>query len=210
MYFSQFSLYSKFQSAYRKNYSTETALLRVRNDVLQAMDRHRQVILVLLDLTAAFDTLDHSLLLHRLEYRFGVRGAALNWFESYLSDRLQQVVIGNFSSSESVLECGVPQGSVLGPFLFTLYSSPLEDIILSHDLGLMLFADDIQLYLECDCAVESAARVENCIDDIRAWMAENRLVLNDNKTEVIHFHSRHSRKMKVLEKLRVGITTHTS
>lgn len=92
-YFSQFSLYTKFQSAYRRDHSTETALLKVQNDILCALDIHQEVVLMLLDLTAAFDTIDHGVLLHRLEYRFGITGAALAWFRSYLSDRVQTVHI---------------------------------------------------------------------------------------------------------------------
>ena len=89
-YFTQFTLYSKFQSAFKKDHSTETALLRVRNDILISMDSHKESILVLLDLTAAFDTLDHDILLQRLEYRFGITGTALKWFESYLRGRTQE------------------------------------------------------------------------------------------------------------------------
>ena len=93
LYFTQFDLYSKFPSAYRRDHSTETALLRVRNDVLEALDARKQVLLVLLDLTAAFDTIDHDILLHRLERRFGICGPALNWISSYLRDRTQCVSI---------------------------------------------------------------------------------------------------------------------
>ena len=107
------------------------------------------------------------------------------------------------SSEPSRLECGVPQGSGLGPILFTLYASPLEDIILEHELDLMLFADDSQLYLVCERAVDSSFRVENCIKDIRSWMVENRLVLNDSKTEVMHIRSKF-KKTTDLVTLRVG------
>ncbi|PIK34017.1 putative RNA-directed DNA polymerase from mobile element jockey-like [Apostichopus japonicus] len=148
-YFNQFSLYSKFQSAYRRNHSTETALLRVRNDILVSMDNHKECILVLLDLTAAFDTIDHDILLQRLEHRLGINGIALKWFDSYLRGRTQRVCIDNCYSDDEPLFCGVPQGSGLGPILFTLYTSPLEDIILANDIDFMLFADDTQLYFSC-------------------------------------------------------------
>ncbi|PIK43405.1 putative RNA-directed DNA polymerase from mobile element jockey-like [Apostichopus japonicus] len=180
-YFNQFSLYSKFQSAYRRNHSTETALLRVRNDILVSMDNHKECILVLLDLTAAFDTIDHDILLQRLEHRFGINGTALKWFDSYLRGRTQRVCIDNCYSDDEPLFCGVPQGSGLGPILFTLYTSPLEDIILANDIDFMLFADDTQLYFSCKNLSDWKFIPEKCIDDIREWMAANRLVLNDSK-----------------------------
>ena len=206
-YFTQFSLYSKFQSAYRREHSTETALLRVRNDILVAMDNHKECILILLDLTAAFDTIDHNILLKRLEHRFGIKGIALQWFESYIRERTQSVCIGNFKSDDETLLCGVPQGSVLGPILFTLYTSPLEDVILANDLDFMLFADDTQLYFSCKNLSDWTFIPEKCIDDIRIWMAENRLVLNDNKTEVVHFYSKFKKSQtNIVTSLRVGIT----
>ena len=108
-------------------------------------------------------------------------------------------------SEPSDLDCGVPQGSGLGPILFTLYAAPLEDIIIKHELDLMLFADDTQLYLTCERAVDSSFMVEHCIDDIRQWMIDNRLVLNDAKTEVIHFRSKFQKTVD-LSSLRVGAT----
>ena len=121
------------QSAYKANNSIETALLKVREDILQAFDHREVTCLVLLDLSAAFDTVDHQLLLNRLKHRFGVVGKAYDWIKSYLSDRTQQVVVGDIAlagatSSKSRLKLGIPQGSVLGPILFTLYISPLGDI----------------------------------------------------------------------------------
>ena len=115
------NLYEKYQSAYRALHSTETALLRVQNDLLQAVDNHGGAIHVLLDLSAAFDTIDHKKLLNILDTSFGIRGDALKWFESYLSDRQQTVQIGNEFSKSNTLNYGVPQGSVLGPILFTIY-----------------------------------------------------------------------------------------
>ncbi len=125
-------LYSKFQSAYREGHSTETALLCVQNDILMSMDKGEVTLLLLLDLSAAFDTLDHGILLKRLESRFGINGVALQWIKSYLTGRQQSVVINGVRSDDQALKYGVPQGSVLGPLLFTAYTAPLEDIADRH------------------------------------------------------------------------------
>ena len=117
------NLDEKLQSAYKKLHSTETALLRIHDDILRTVDRGCTVVSLLLDLSAAFDTVDHGLLLHRLNTRFGIKGKVLAWFKSYLTDRSQFVSIDGSNSSHSDLMYGVPQGSVLGPILYLLYVS---------------------------------------------------------------------------------------
>ena len=136
-----------FQSAYRIHHSTETALVKVHNDILRAIDDNRFVPLLLLYLSAAFDTVDHSTLLLRLRTRFCVKGSTLAWFESYLSSRKYYVEVEGYKSSLRSLDSGVPQGSVLGPLLYVLYTSPVPDIIKSHDLQYHFNADDTQLYI---------------------------------------------------------------
>ena len=126
------NLHSSTQSAYRPGYSTETALLKVHNDVLRAVDDHRQAVLVLLNLSAAFDTIDHQILLQRLQLRFGVSGTVLRWFSAYLKDLSQTVSINNVDSDQHNIMWGVPQGSVCGAPLFTLYTIPISDIISRH------------------------------------------------------------------------------
>ena len=105
------------QSAYKEFHSTETALVKVFNDISIDIDRNRAIILLLLDLSTAFDTVDHSIPLNRLAHRFGLRGSALAWFRSYLSDRSHFVCIRGVRSATRSLSCGVPQGSELGPIL---------------------------------------------------------------------------------------------
>ena len=122
-------------------------LHRVFNDLLSAIDNKQEVVLVMLDLSAAFDTTDHELLLQRLQQRYGICGTALNWFRSYLSNRTQSVRIQDIDSSAKTMLYGVPQGSVLGPLLFSLFFAPLESVIRAHELNAMMYADDTQLYI---------------------------------------------------------------
>ena len=180
-------LFNPCQSAYRPGHSCETALVKVVNDLLLAVDSGKISVLTLLDLSAAFDTIDHNILLSRLEHVFGISGTALHWFSSYLSNRFQTVVIGDNRSDPALLSWGVPQGSVLGPVLFVLYTSPLADIISHHSVLHHSFADDTQLQRsaspsQVDDLIQS---MQECILDVRSWMTYNKLRLNDDKTETL-------------------------
>ena len=202
------SLYGEFQSAYREGHSTETALLRVHNDIMLALDVQKDVILVMLDLSAAFDTIDHKILLERLRVRFGMGGSVLNWIRSFMCGRTQQVVINQSMVSEArKLKYGVPQGSILGPLLFSLYVTPLEDVIRKHGCHTVIFADDTQLYITCDSG-DSISVIESCVRDIKEWMSSNFLSLNESKTEVVIFTSRHKRNQsQYVNKFKVGEVT---
>ena len=138
-------LHLELQSAYKKHHSTESALLKVKNDILLNMDAQKVTLVALLDLSAAFDTVRHDILLDRLRSRLRVTDQALNWFTSYLSDRTQRVA-GNGGLSDSFpLAQGVPQGSCLGPLLLTVYTSELFDIVGRHLPSVHSYADDTQL-----------------------------------------------------------------
>ena len=133
---------------------------------------------------------DHDILIHRLQSLLGLRGTALQWFRSNLRGRSQQVAINGALSKKFVLECGVPQGSCLGPLLFTIYASKLFSIVKSHLPSVHSYADDTQLYLsfrpsESTCEAEALDAMEKCIADVRSWMINDKLMLNDDKTEFL-------------------------
>ena len=197
------------QSAYKPNHSVETAHVCVQNDILRAMDNQNIVIMLLLDLSAAFDTVDHNVMLHRLTHDVGVGQTALKWFKSYMSDRIQAVHINGSTSPARSLTCGVPQGSVLGPQLFSIYAAPVSKILRNNNLLSHFYADDTQIYItviphqeDIDAAVET---IEQCVAQIRSWMKTNYLKLNHWKTEVIVYGS--AQQLKNSRCNRYGLVT---
>ena len=186
-YLTTFRLLPDQQSAYRAHHSTETAVLKVLSDILLAVDSGDLAVLTLLDLSAAFDTVDHGILLHRLKVSYGLGGLVHRWFTSYLRGRVQYVRCGSTKSAPKLVLYGVPQGSVLGPILFLLYTADLIQLIERHDLSPHLYADDTQVYGSCrpSMTAQLLDRMSECLADIAAWMRSNRLQLNTAKTEVI-------------------------
>ena len=186
-------------------FSAQTA--SIHNDLILAMDRGEVTSLILLDLSAAFDTVDHSILLHRLQHWFGVHGTSLDWFSSYLTSRSQAVSIQNSTSSFSNLSCGVPQGSVLGPLLFTLYTTPLGSVISKNSIKYHLYADDTQLYISFTPSNSTSALeiLSNTFSDILSWMNSNKLLLNPSKTEFLLIGTKQQRlKFSQLTTLSLG------
>jgi hypothetical protein len=186
------SLFPSQQSAYRAYHSTETAVLSVHNDLVCATDRGHVSSLMLLDLSAAFDTVDHKLLLTVLASRFCVHDVALNWFRSYLSDRHQTFHFSGKASAEYPVDCSVPQGSVLGPIGFISYTEDVADVIHRHDVQSHFYADDMQLYVSChpDNINDVRLQLSACAADVSKWCASRRLQMNSDKTEIVWFGSR--------------------
>ena len=165
----------------------------------------------MLDLSAAFDTLDHGILLHRFENLFGISGAALGWIASYLHDRYLVVLIDGEHSNPVLLEHGIPQGSVLGPKKYTMYSKPLGAIIRRYGLCYHFYADDTQLYISFKpkdgaAQTDSLELIERCLMDIERWMRVNMLKLNSEKTGVVLFTSKHNAMQMTNVTVRVGDT----
>jgi hypothetical protein len=194
----QSDLFPKNQSAHRLYHSTETAVINVMNDIIRAVDRGEVTALALLDLSAAFDTVDHQTLIEVLRERFAINGVALSWFESYLTGRSQSFSVDGTMSAPARVGCSVPQGSVLGPLEFISYTEDVTEIFHRHLISYHIFADDKQLHRAGKISETTDIRqqLQNCITDIQNWCASRRLQLNALKTELIWFGS-HANMRKI-------------
>ena len=191
-------LFNVFQSAYRPAHSCETGLGRIQVYILHSLDNRNTVILVLLDLSAAFDTVDHRLLLDKL-HEIGLRDAAHRWIQSYLSQRTQTVKVDNVTSRSVDLCFGVPQGSVLGPLFFTSYCLKLNHVFEHHQLRYHMYADDTRLYVEFPRdqpvhATTAIDRISRCTADVKSRMVSHNLLLNECKTETVVISAAQNRK----------------
>ena len=183
--------FSEYQSAYRVGHSTETALLKVVNDIARATCDQKTTALLALDISAAFDTVDFEVLLQRMSGDFGVNGSALNWLRTFVSGRTQYVGVGAARSMTVDCQSGVPQGSVLGPLLFAIYISPIADIVAAHSLRYHQYADDTQLYMAMKPGADvTFGALSECVNDICRWFLENGMLLNPSKTEAVLFGTR--------------------
>ena len=192
------------QSAYGQGHSMETALVRVQNDIIIcAVGQQKAVLLVLLDLSAAFDTVNHQLLTKTLQ-QLGIRGTMLHWFSTYLLGRLQ--VVNGVTSQPKPLDCGVPQGSVLGQILFTIYTASLGQLLRQLDVQYHLYADDSKLWIifkppELHTAI---GQMEKCIASVQKWMLSHELKMNDDKTEFLVISSKSIARGIVSPMLHIG------
>ena len=175
------------------------------------MDAQKVTLLVMLDLSAAFDTIDHAILLEILKKKVGLSGTALQWVQSYISNRCQCVQVKGKLSERTELEYGVPQGSCLGPILFLIYASLLFDVIAKHLPNAHGYADDHQIYLSFkptdQVSQEDALQsIQACISDVRKWMLANKLKINDGKTEFMIIGSKHNLSRLNINSIKIGDT----
>ncbi len=179
-------IYEEFQSGFRPCHSTETALVKITNDLLLASDQGCISFLVLLDFSAAFDTIDHDIFIDRLQNYTGIQGQTLRWFRSYLSNRYHFVYLNGEASQLSPVKYGVPQGSVLGPLLFSLYMLPLGNSIRKYGISFHWNADDTQLYISTrPDKTSKLSKLTECVKNIKDWMTNHFLLLNSDKTEIL-------------------------
>ena len=201
------------QSAYRKKFSTETSLLNLTNKVLYNLDKGRCTLLVKLDISAAFDTVDHQRLLHRYSQYFGLSETVLLWMKSYLSGRSQIIQVGSAKSKEQPVCTGFPQGVTLAGIKYNMFSTPVHDIADKHEVDHEGYADDSNLFVSfdiCDVVETSSAveKLEACLSDLCSWMLINRLKLNSSKTEVILFYPPRLENIVATSGLRISMSGH--
>ena len=171
----------QYQFGFRKKHSSYMAVMLLVDKIIKCLEDGEFVIGVFLDFSKAFDTVDHEILLTKL-YHYGIRGSALDWFRSYLSDRKQYVTYNGVASASKAIKCGVPQGSILGPLLFLIYINDLAKVC-THTCS-VLFADDTNLFLNGRDLKEMEAQLNNELSVISTWLKVNKLSLNIKKNSL--------------------------
>ena len=183
------------QFGFRKNRSTELAIMELTEKISRAIDKGEYTIGIFLDLSKAFDTIDHRILVQKLEH-YGIRGITQKWFQDYLNNRKQVVKYNQTRSSEMIIKSGVPQGSILGPILFLLYINDIENS--SKLLSFILFADDTNIFYSHKCLKSLNEIIQTEINNITDWLNVNKLSLNVSKTKFMLFKSINKRpKQKI-------------
>lgn len=175
------------QYGFRANRSTAMALMELTEEITNSLDNKKYVVGVFIDLKKAFDTINHDILLKKME-RYGIRGVALNWLNSYIRNRQQFVQMGDHKSSHADITCGVPQGSVLGPLLFILYINDICSV--SNILKFVLFADDTNVFCSGENLQQLLEVTTTEISKLKLWFDVNKLSLNLSKTKLMLFGNR--------------------
>ena len=187
-FLNDFNILYKNQFGFRINHSTHMAHIVLMDKIVHALENGESVIGLYLDFSKAFDTVNHAILLDKLEH-YGIRGNALSWFKSYLTNRRQFVTYNNIKSAEKIISCGVPQGSILGPLLFLIYINDLANVCV-HTLPI-LFADDTNLFISGKNLNDMAVLINYELEEISTWLKANRLSLNVKKTHFMVFSKKH-------------------
>ena len=202
-FFELFEILYPLQFGFRENHSTIQALLSITESIKSSIDNGKFGCEIFLDLQKVFDTVNHEILLQKLEHD-GIRGNVLSWFQSYLSGRTQYVTVNGHVSDLLPTRCGVPQGSVLGPLLFLIYVNDLPNV--SKVMQFYLFADDTSIYFDSDNLVYLQKIVNRELKKIKKWLEANRLALNIDKTKYVILHSP-ARKTEQFVKIKLGLIT---
>lgn len=181
-YLSKHEFLFDFQHGFRKHRSTETALLKQKETIIDAFIRKQLAIGIYIDFSKAFDLINHSILLSKL-YMYGVRGIAYNLFKTYLAHRTQYVDVNGFKSSIQAIKAGVPQGSILGPLLFSIY---INDIVnCTNNATFVSYADDTTVFATSTSEKELERQSNNILLDLESWAGANHLRINTKKTKVV-------------------------
>ena len=189
------------QYGFRPKHSTVNAVTHFMSDIIRATENDKCSIAVLLDLSKAFDTIDHNILLKKLEF-YGIRGVALEWFRSYLNDRTQYVSYKNVNSNHINISCGVPQGCVLGPLLFIIYTNDLPNSI--QNSRCILFADDTTVYKSSSNIQDLIVSLETDLASLHDWFCANKLSLNVSKTNFMCFSPKLNDRLPIITKINLG------
>ena len=191
------------QFGFRQNYSTNLALVELLENIRHSLDNGEYTIGLYLDLSKAFDTVNHNILLNKLDH-YGIRGHTLAWFESYLTNRKQYVLVDNNKSELGKITTGVPQGSVLGPLLFIIYMNDICNVIKNNTAKLMLFADDTNLFISGKNPIQIKNDMEAEAKNLQEWFKANKLTLSIEKTNFSLFHQPQKKIPKECDEIHIG------